>query len=153
MAPVPTIMIFMFFSACFWKRKHFHCRTFRIQEHKSLIYGPFRDSFWIRLVASGTAGLQVTEITAAWILEDPQTEERDHGQDVIENIRLKLLVVDPVDVIAEDVDLQRQSLFPRGKLTDHEGPLIRLFMNLRMLLQVMLDVVAKDSDVGEAAPV
>ena len=95
----------------------------------------------------------MTEITSAWILEDPQTEQRDHGQDVIENIRLKLLVVAPADVIAEDVDLKWQSLFPRRKLTDHEGPLVRLFMNLRMLLQVMLDVVTKDSDVGEAAPV
>ena len=38
-------------------------------------------------------------------------------------------------------------------MADHEGPLVRIFVNLRMFLQVVFDVVTQDADISHVAHV
>ncbi len=51
------------------------------------------------------------EISSGRILVDTQIEFREHGQDMIENVRLDGLVIRPHGILAEDVNFYRQAVF------------------------------------------
>src|SRR5690606_15489052 len=50
------------------------------------------------------------DVLAGWLLEHAQPELGNHGEDVVEDVRLDPLVDRPARVVREDVDLERQPL-------------------------------------------
>ena len=60
------------------------------------------------------------QIAARGILKDPQIENRDHGQHMIEDVGLNGLVGDPIDRTREKIQLHRETRLGGLQLTDWE---------------------------------
>ena len=69
---------------------------------------------------------------------------------MVEDVALDFLVVDPLLVAAEGVDLQRHAELRGLQLPDHHSEVV---VQLRVVVEVGLDVGAEDADVGLLAPV
>ena len=82
------------------------------------------------------------------LLEELQPEGRDDGQKMIENIRLNILVPGPLGGVGEAVNLDGQPLRSGGQLAHQKR---HVLVNVRMILQIIKDVGAKSTRVGQPA--
>ena len=91
-------------------------------------------------------------LLGSWLtfLVDPQVEHGRGGDDVVEDVALDFLVVDPLFVAAESVDLQRHAKFGGLQLAHHHGQVV---VQLGVVVEVGLDVGAEDAQVGLLASV
>lgn len=95
-------------------------------------------------------GAQLTHVRAARMLEHPQAEFRQNRQQMIEDVRLVALVRHPGHGIGKAVQLQRQAVGRRLQLAYDLG---HVLVDARVLAQVMLDVGAEGTQVGDPAGV
>src|SRR5690606_7513306 len=91
---------------------------------------------------------QASEIPAARVLEYHEVELGQDGVEVVEYVRLDILVSRPGDRVGEAVDLQRQALRGGRKLTDLHG---HALVHAGMGAQVGFHIGAEGADIGGAA--
>ena len=76
------------------------------------------------------AGGHQPQVIAGGILEDPQAEFRDNGQQVIKDIGLDCFIQYPSLFGAEYINFNGQALGSGGQLADHEGQILVDIKNL-----------------------
>ena len=79
-----------------------------------------------------------------------QIKHRRSRNDVVKNVALDLFVVGPLLVATEGVDLQRHAKLRRLQLSHHHG---EVMVQLRVIVEIGLDVGAEDAEVGLLATV
>ena len=75
-------------------------------------------------------------------LIDFKVKHRCRRNDMVEDVALDFLVVDPLLVAAESVDLQRHAKFSGLHLSHHHG---EVMVQLRVVVQVSLDVGSENA--------
>lgn len=84
------------------------------------------------------------EINAHGRLEHAQTEGGEHGEDMLEDFCLKVLVGHPFGAVGEEIEFQRQSLCRGLQLAHHYGEALA---HTGVMAQVVLQIVAEDMQV------
>ena len=79
-----------------------------------------------------------------------QIKHRRSRNDVVKDVALDFLVVGPLLIAAEGVDLQRHAKLRRLQLSHHHG---EVMVQLRVIVEIGLDVGAEDAEVGLLATV
>ena len=79
-----------------------------------------------------------------------QIKHRCRRNDMVEDVALDFLIVDPLLITAEGIDLQRHAKLGGLHLPHHHGQVV---VQLGVVVEVGLDVGAEDAEVGLLAPV
>ena len=93
---------------------------------------------------------QLEEITSRGILEYPQFEFWQNGQNMVKDIRLYGLVLRPGLIVTEDIDLHGHALFCGLQVPHQEG---HVLMDFWMAVQIFFQVFPEGSQVGHLASV
>ncbi len=86
------------------------------------------------------------QIASRSLLERSQAECRQDREEVVEDLRLEGLVVQPHRVVREAVDLDRRAVGAGGELTDHED---HVLVGQRVSLEVSFHIRPEDLQVRE----
>ena len=88
---------------------------------------------------------QRNDIRTRGVLKDPQPEFRNHGQHMVENIRLYPLVIHPDDRIGQEIELHRKPRFRRLQLAHHQR---HRLVHRHLVLQVAHQIGPENPEVG-----
>ena len=88
---------------------------------------------------------KLMEIAAGGVLEYTKVKFWQDGQGMVKDICLDRFIIGPGLVVAEDIDLHRQTFVCGLQVPDQEG---HLLANHRVVLQVFFQVLPENAKIG-----